>query len=60
MENFAAAIGALYEYSIFGFDAKRSRFHSNLNEAAAFIHAGPHAGKCYKFLCFFFFFFFEK
>ena len=44
MENFAGAIGALDEYS------KRSRFHSNLNKTAAFIHTGPRAGKCYKFL----------
>ena len=43
MENFAGAIGALDEYSI-------PRFHSNLNKAATFIHAGPRAGKCYKFL----------
>ena len=50
MENFAGATGALDEYSIFQFDAKRSRFHSNLNKAATFIHAGPRAGKCYKFL----------
>ena len=32
------------------FDAKRSRFHSKSNKAAAFIHAGMRAGKCYKFL----------
>ena len=50
MENFAAAIGALDEYSIFEFDAKRSRFHSNLNKAAAFIQGGPRARKCYKFI----------
>ena len=50
MENVAGAIGALDEYSIF-------RFHSNLNKTATFIHAGPRAGKCYKFL---FFFFFDK
>ena len=60
MKNFAGAIGAPDEYSIFHFDAKRSRFHSNLNKAATFIHVGPRAGKCYKFLflSFFFFFFF--
>ena len=40
MENFAGVIGALDEYSFL------SRFHSNLNKAAAFIHAGPRAGKC--------------
>ena len=49
MENFAGAIGAPDEYLIF-LNAKRSRFYSNLNKAATFIHAGPCVGKCYKFL----------
>ena len=36
----------------------RDFIHSNLNKATAFIHAGPRAGKCYKFLFFLFCFFF--
>ena len=47
MENFAGAIGALDDNLM---QIKRSRFHSNLIKAAAFIHAGLRAGKCYKFL----------
>ena len=50
MENFARVIGAQDEYSIF--NLMQNALDSNLNKAAAFIHAGPRAGKCYKFLLF--------
>ena len=46
MENFAGAIGALDDNLM----QNALDFHSNLNKAAAFIHAGLRAGKCYKFL----------
>ena len=51
MENFARVIGALDEYSSFNL-MQNTLTISNLNKAATFIHAGPRAGKCYKFLLF--------
>ena len=48
MENFARVIGALDEYSIF--NLMQNALDFKLDKAAAFIHAGPRAGKCYRFL----------
>ena len=42
MGNFTGAISALMQNAC-------DFINSNLNKAAAFIHAGPCTGKCYKF-----------